>query len=633
MAKKAAKKDKASKTSKTSKDEGKKLTPEELMQRMHERLLPEVKAQFDANKDKISDFSKKVIEKFESYIVSLALLPEKRPEGMDEDDDSAKPKKDDEAGLLNILVLVDDSDSKKMPKEELKLKLDSIVAEIGKLVDPKIKPFILLLSELWTNCYDAKYDILKYLSFAAPIHDNGMLAAVKIAEVHKTLVLKKFEKYIVSYVLAGSLIQGKATPESDIDVFVVIDDTDVKRMTRAELKDKLRAIIYGMSAEAQAITGVGKPFNIQTYILTDFWESMKDANPVIFTFLRDGVPFYDRGIFMPWKQLLKMGRIKPSQEAIEMYVSSGEQMIKRIKGKLSELGMEDFFWATLYPSQAAVMLYGLPPPTPKETPQVLREIFVKKEKLLEENYVRIIERIIKWRKDLEHGTIKNVSGKEIDQMLSDSEKYLKRLEKLFKEMERRKERESIHHIHDTIITVTRDVLKAENAADFEKESLDKAYDSRIVKKGIVPERYGRMMKDIIRTREKYASGKLTEFDLAKIKKDANEYVRAMVEHMQRKRGSELARSRIRVQNGERMGEIIVFSDKAFIIENIDSGDKELKCARVSDDLEFTDVRSADYKELEEALAAEKTPQKISLSQKALLSIQKIFGPDAKVILE
>ena len=37
---------------------------------------------------------------------------------------------------------------------------------------------------------------------------RGMLAAVKIAEIHKSMVLKKFEKYIVSYVLAGSLVQG-----------------------------------------------------------------------------------------------------------------------------------------------------------------------------------------------------------------------------------------------------------------------------------------------------------------------------------------------------------------------------------------------------------------------------------------
>ena len=40
------------------------------------------------------------------------------------------------------------------------------------------------------------------------------------------MVLKKFERYILSYVLAGSLTQGIATATSDIDVWIVIDDTD-----------------------------------------------------------------------------------------------------------------------------------------------------------------------------------------------------------------------------------------------------------------------------------------------------------------------------------------------------------------------------------------------------------------------
>jgi len=56
-----------------------------------------------------------------------------------------------------------------------------------------------------------------------------MLAAIKIAEIHKTMVLKKFEKYMSHMSSAGSLTQGRATKDSDVDVFVVIDDTDVRR--------------------------------------------------------------------------------------------------------------------------------------------------------------------------------------------------------------------------------------------------------------------------------------------------------------------------------------------------------------------------------------------------------------------
>ena len=266
---------------------------------------------------------------------------------------------------------------------------------------------------------------------SAPLHDTGMLAAIKIAEIHKSMVIKKFEKYILSYVLAGSLTQGKATPTSDIDVWIVIDDTDVKKMSRLELKDKLRAIIIGMGAEAGEMTGIKNKLNIQVYILTDFWESLKEANPIIFTLLRDGVPFYDRGIFMPWKQLLRMGRIKPSREAIDLFMSTGEQSISRVKGRLKEMGMEDTYYAILTPSQAAIMLYGLPPPTPRETPDVLEEIFVKKEKMLEAEYVKILRNNVDIRKKIEHGDKKELTGTELDKLITDAEKFLKRIKELF----------------------------------------------------------------------------------------------------------------------------------------------------------------------------------------------------------
>ena len=74
--------------------------------------------------------------------------------------------------------------------------------------------------------------------------------------------------------------------------------------------------------------------------------------------------------------------------------------------------MEDTFYAILTPSQAALMMFGLAPPTPRETAELMREVFVKKEGFLEEKFVKILERNIEVRKDLEHGTKKELTGKE-----------------------------------------------------------------------------------------------------------------------------------------------------------------------------------------------------------------------------
>ena len=348
------------------------------------KLPADVQEKLKAIKTKLEKFQKKVLEKFDKYVVGIALMPPPKPEELQQLQQMQQPMqpeipaqppqqpKPEDKDKVHVLVLVDDSDSKTMSKLELKDKLSAIISTIGTEIDPNITPQTLILSELWQNVFDAKYELLQLIALSAPIYDTGMLQAIKIAEIHKTMVLKKFEKYIVSYVLAGSLVQGKATPTSDIDVWIVIDDTDVKKMTRAELKDKLRAIIIGMGIEAGELTAIKNKLNIQVYILTDFWDSLREANPVIFTLLRDGVPFFDRGIFMPWKQLLKMGKIKPSAEAIDMFMGSGEQVIRRVQLKLNEIGMEDIYYALLTPSQAALMLYGVAPPSPKETGSLMR---------------------------------------------------------------------------------------------------------------------------------------------------------------------------------------------------------------------------------------------------------------------
>src|SRR3989338_2781493 len=480
-------------------------------------LPPELEKKLTALKEKLDQFKQQVIEKFGDYIVGITLLPPEKPHPSPEQKEEDKSKEE----KIELLVVVDDTTSTKMSKDELHTKFSTIVTKIGEDIDKKLHPQSILLTDLWQNCYDGKYDLSRLISLGAPVHDLGMLAAIKVAEVHKNMVIKKFEKYIMSYVLAGSLVQGKATHESDIDVWIVIDDTDVKKMTRAELKDKLRAIIIGMGVEAGEITGIKNKLNIQVYILTDFWDSLKEANPIIFTLLRDGVPFYDRGIFMPWKQLLRMGRIKPSREAIDLFMSTGEGMLKRIQHRLKEMGMEDTYYAILTPSQAAIMLYGLPPPTPRETPDVLEEIFVKKEKMLEPEYVKILRTNVDIRKKIEHGDKKELSGTELDKLITDAEKFLKRIRKLFKEIEMKYDERGVLALYDEVMTIIRDVLKLEGIEKAQDTQLIKLFEDELVSTGKVPARFLRDLNEIIEAKQKHDQKKLTKTDIEKARKGSS----------------------------------------------------------------------------------------------------------------
>jgi len=573
-------------------------------------------------KAKLEKFQKKVLEKFDKYIMGISLLPPPKPR------EGEKPNKD----MISVMVLVDDADSKKMSKLELRDKLTGIIVSIGKEIDKNIAPEIYLLSEIWQNCYDAKYELLQLVAMGAPVYDTGMLSAIKIAEVHKSMVLKKFERYIVSYVLAGSLVQGRATKTSDIDVWIVIDDTDVKRMTRAELKDKLRAIIIGMGIEAGEITGVKNKINIQVYILTDFWDSLKEANPIIFTLLRDGVPFYDRGIFMPWKQLLRMGKIKPSPEAIDMFMSSGEQMIRRVKTELKNIGMEDIYYAILTPSQAALMLYGVPPPAPRETAEQMSAIFVKKEKLIEEKYVKILEKNIQLRKDIEHGLRKELTGKEVDDLLKDAESYLKRINRLFTQIETMREEEDMVHIYDNIITIIRDVLKMEGVEKVADEEVVKIFEDELIAQGKIPAKFLRILNDIIKAKKDYDEKKLSKQEVEKVKKDSRSFTKFLVEFIQRKRGRELERAKIRVKHGNRFGEVLLLDDNAFIIHDIDNQDKELSKAKITKEGGLSTIEKSTLEELEKHLAKVEIPPKVFIKEKIFEDLKRVFGKDVEVLV-
>src|SRR3989338_768457 len=403
-------------------------------------------------------------------------------------------------------------------------------------------------------------------------------------------------------------------------------------MSRIELKDKLRAIIIGMGAEAGEMTGIKNKLNIQVYILTDFWESLKEANPIIFTLLRDGVPFYDRGIFMPWKQLLRMGRIKPSREAIDLFMSSGEQSISRIKLRLKDMGMEDTFYAILTPSQAAIMLYGLPPPTPRETPEVMEDIFVKKEKMLEPEYVKILKNNVEIRKKIEHGDKKELTGKELDDLVSDAEKFLKRIRELFTEIEALHDKKSEVLLYDEVMTLVRDILKSEKVEKVRDEDIVKVFEEQMITTGKIPSRYLRDVQEIVDIKQKHDEHKLNKNDIELVRKNTGGLIRFLVEQIQRKRGRELERAKVRVKYGDKYGEVVLLEKMAFVIHDIDAKELRVERAEIQADGGLGPLVGSSMKELEEALVNQKFPARVFIKDPIFEDLKTIFGRHVEVLL-
>ncbi|MBI1972406.1 hypothetical protein HYS50_00180 [Candidatus Woesearchaeota archaeon] len=567
----------------------------------------ELKKKFEALKSQLEKFKKKGLEKHKE-IIGISLLP---PE-----------KKDSE--INDILVLVDDTGDIKENKFDFRDKIAASLDKIAKEIDKNLKPQTLILTELREACFDAKYDLINLISYSFFVYDaKDLLSALKVSEIHKTMVLKKFEKYVVSYVAVGSLFRGDAR-SNDIDVAVVVDDTDVKKMNRLELRDKLGAIIRSMGYEAAAIAGVKKEFHIQVYILTDFWEAIKEASPVIFTFLRDGVPLYDRGIFMSWKLLLQMGRIRPSPEAIDVHMDMGTRLVDRAKGTMLTIAGEDLYYAALNPSQAALMLYGVPPPTPKETVKLLEELFVQKEKMLEPRYANILANMVKTHKDIEHGVIKEISGKQMDKLLSDVKEYLQRIKKLFSQIEKQTEKRFVHELYSSCMKAVEELLVVEEMKGIKPETGLK----RLVDQGKFPKKFLHDFKDIIKVKDTYS--KMNKHEIEKVRRETATFIRTVVEYVQRKRGAEVERAKIRIKYGEKFGDVFLLDKDAFIIENIDAEQKQVNRAKLYENGGLGELQKSSLEDLEKALAEVKIPKKVFIKEKIFEDLRKLYGKDVEV---
>jgi len=590
-----------------------------LPQQISPELAEEIKEKLEKIKKIAEKFKDKALKEYKKDIIGITILPPEKPKKSITKEQEEKLKKQ-----ISILVLLNDLQSEKIPNYKLKDSLTRPLIKMAKAVDENIVLDILLTSELREDCYDCKYEILHLIGLSVPLYDpSDMIAALRISELHKTMVLKKFEKYIVSYVAAGSLFRGEKS--NDIDVYLIIDDTDVKKMSRVELKDKLRAIIIGMGFEASAITGVKKQFHIQVYILTDFWESIKDAHPVIFTLLRDGVPLYDRGVFMPWKLLLKMGRIKPSPESIDMHMSMGEKLIKAAKRRLLDIVSLDLYYATLNPAQAALMLYGISPPTPREAIRLLDEIFVKKEKLLEKKYVNILQNLFDFFKGMEHGKIKEVSGKEIDRVLRDTEDYLKRVKKLFYQIDRKRERQSLADIYKTCFKIAKDAIGNDKIKD-----VYKAF-RKYCEKENLPDKLSMTLKEIEKAKDDYKSKKITSAEIDKVRRESRTFIRVMVDHIQRKRHYELDRATVKFKYGGGYGSVLMLENKAFIIADT-AGKRDLQKAKIDKNGRILNVKKSTLEEYEDAISKEKVQSRIFIKEKFFEDLKNLFGKDVEIMM-
>jgi uncharacterized protein (UPF0332 family) len=233
----------------------------------------------------------------------------------------------------------------------------------------------------------------------------------------------KFQEVIKSIALFGSVAKKTPYKKSDIDIVIIVDDCTVlwDEELIAWYRENLGILIAKQKYK--------KDLHINTVTLTAFWKELQEGDPVAINVLRYGTPLVDHGgFFNPLKVLLRRGKIRPTVESI--YIAMQRAPMHLSRSKYAILGaVEGLYWAMVDGAHAALMAVGHTPPSPEHVYDMLKKVFGKK---LSSVYSENFKEMYSVAHGITHGTIKRVSGKNIDSLREKAENFVEEMKKLVK---------------------------------------------------------------------------------------------------------------------------------------------------------------------------------------------------------
>jgi uncharacterized protein (UPF0332 family) len=311
---------------------------------------------------------------------------------------------------------------------------------------------------------------------------------------------------------------------------------------------------------------------------------------------------------MPWKALLRMGKLKPSPEAIDMFMSMGDGVIPRSKKTLLSEIFTNIFWGVTTPAQAMLMLNGCPPPNAKK--ELIRDF--KREfvdtKMIEKKWIDFLDKVVNTWRDYEHEKIKEISGAEIDKLLKQTEEFLERLKKLREEIEKKSQGETIEELYKDLIELLKTFMKSKS-----QEKIIEEFDRDYVKKGKFTNQHLRILKNVIKAREEFKKGKSDSHKIDRARRDADILKRELIEFVQRK-------EMVSIENGKM---ILKFKDKTIEILNADYK------TFLFDGMEIKKIDkkvvASSQEELEEALKKQEGKKEVQIDPKVFEVLKKEMG--------
>ena len=239
---------------------------------------------------------------------------------------------------------------------------------------------------------------------------------------------REFGNFLKSAVIFGSTSRRAEKRKSDIDVLVIVDDVSVS-ITR-EMTEAYKIIVE------KIVRRITPKLHIITLRLTNFWEYIRNSDPVAVNILRDGVALIDSGFFDPIQILMRKGRIRPTPEAMWVYYTRAPTTLMNSKWHVLQATV-DLYWAAIDAAHAALMKIGEVPPTPGHVADLIDEKLVKPGHI-EKKYVTIMKNFYKMAKMIDYREIREIKGQEYDKYYLEARDFVDRMRNFIEDVGRKR---------------------------------------------------------------------------------------------------------------------------------------------------------------------------------------------------
>jgi predicted nucleotidyltransferase len=205
--------------------------------------------------------------------------------------------------------------------------------------------------------------------------------------------------------------------EKEALIAVLIDDTKLAAQGLKELELK----IFKEAEKSERF--LLRPALIK---ITDWLDQLMQDKLDVFAEIKAAISLYDpSGFFMPFKRLVEDGKIHGTREFLLGLLLAAKQTLKEVRDSKFDV-ISILYESVISAAQAAMLAREIVVLNPQKIPEELQK-FARKKELSEKTISDYLE-IIRTYKDFEHNIIKDVKGKELDQLIKQADMFISKMQ-------------------------------------------------------------------------------------------------------------------------------------------------------------------------------------------------------------